>query len=284
MSEENGSDRSWIAQAHDHSIDAEATAIQEGSAANPRDWPRDAVVSGHMDSEAEYYARLQEAALHAAQSAVTAASTANDNQLIHAIRMYDDLERTANELAERVTEWRLAVEPFSDTDARDIEALASSTPESPAETRLIAVAKQVIKLREERNKESSFIETHASAVCPNLAEMAGPLLAARLLSHAGGLEPLAKTTAGTVQVLGAEDALFAHLNGQASSPKHGIIYIHPAIQQAVESERGSAARALAGKLVIAARVDHYSGEFTPSIHSDLETRMKTIHSREATEE
>jgi len=96
-------------------------------------------------------------------------------------------------------------------------------------------------------------------VAPNLAEMAGAELAARLIALAGGLEPLAKKPSGTLQVLGAEDALFAHLSGRAPSPKHGIIYTHEYVREHATRDRGSASRALAGKLTLAARVDHYRG-------------------------
>jgi nucleolar protein 56 len=113
--------------------------------------------------------------------------------------------------------------------------------------------------------------------------MAGPVLAARLLSLAGGLESLAKKPAGTVQVLGAEDALFAHLRGRGSSPKHGVIFTHEYVRGTHPDHRGSAARAFAGKLAIAARIDYYSGEFKQSVHDDLTERMATIREREVSQ-
>jgi nucleolar protein 56 len=109
--------------------------------------------------------------------------------------------------------------------------------------------------------------------------MAGAVLAARLIALAGGLETLAKKPSGTVQVLGAEDALFAHLAGRAPSPKHGVIYTHEAVRGTRPADRGSAARALAGKLAIAARIDHYAGDLRPSLHEDLRDRMATIRAR-----
>jgi nucleolar protein 56 len=109
--------------------------------------------------------------------------------------------------------------------------------------------------------------------------MAGPELAARLIALAGGLESLAKKPSGTVQVLGAEDALFAHLSGRAPSPKHGIIYTHDYVRNTRPEDRGSASRALAGKLTLAARVDHYSGERRAPLHDELRERMATIRAR-----
>jgi len=84
-------------------------------------------------------------------------------------------------------------------------------------------------------------------------------------------------------VLGAEDALFAHLAGRGSSPKHGIIYTHEYVSGTRPEDRGSAARAFAGKLSIGARIDHYSGERRPEIHAELADRMSTIRAR-ATDE
>jgi nucleolar protein 56 len=111
--------------------------------------------------------------------------------------------------------------------------------------------------------------------------MAGPVLAARLISLAGGLEALAKKPSGTVQVLGAEDALFAHLRGRAPSPKHGVIFTHDAVRGTHPDDRGSAARALAGKLTIAARVDHYSGERKAELDEQLRERIETIRARKS---
>jgi len=106
--------------------------------------------------------------------------------------------------------------------------------------------------------------------------MTGPVLAARLLSLAGGLDALAKKPAGTVQVLGAEDSLFAHLRGHAPSPKHGVIFTHEYVRGTRPEKRGSAARALAGKLTIAARVDRYSGERKPELDAELDERIARI--------
>ncbi|MFC6736838.1 hypothetical protein ACFQEQ_11395, partial [Halolamina salina] len=89
---------------------------------------------------------------------------------------------------------------------------------------------------------------------------------------------------GTVQVLGAEDALFAHLRGHAPSPKHGVIFTHEFVRGTRPDDRGSAARALAGKLSIAARIDYYSGDRRESVHEDLRDRMETIRARAADDE
>lgn len=157
--------------------------------------------------------------------------------------------------------------------------LADREPDGPAEARAVSLAERAVGLHEEAERLEAYVADHAPAVAPNLAALAGPTLAARLLSLAGGLESLAKEPSGTVQVLGAEDALFAHLRGEAPSPKHGVIYTHDYVRNTHPAERGSAARALAGKLTIAARIDHYSGDRRPELAAELDERIRTIRAR-----
>ncbi|MUW14707.1 hypothetical protein GJ633_08545, partial [Halorubrum sp. CBA1125] len=204
---------------------------------------------------------------------------ADDAQLVHLVRAMDDCERTANELAERLAEW--AGSRFDEV-APGIEgarAVADREPDGETDRRVVSLAERVVDLGAERDALAAAIDRIAPAVAPNLAEMAGPELAARLIALAGGLEPLAKKPAGTVQVLGAEDALFAHLSGRAPSPKHGVIYTHEHVRNTRPEDRGSAARAFAGKLALAARADHYAGERRPTLHEDLRKRMATIRAR-----
>ncbi|MEZ3164592.1 NOP5/NOP56 family protein [Halorubrum sp. RMP-47] len=253
--------------------------IADGEADRPLDWPRRAVEAGFADSTEDYYDRLKDATTRATRKAVRERERADDAQLIHAVRAMDDAERVANELAERAVEWAGTL--FDDVDsgidgARDV---AAREPESEVERRAVSLAARAAELDDERAALAETIARVAPAVAPNLAEMAGPELAARLIALAGGLEPLAKKPSGTVQVLGAEDALFAHLSGRAPSPKHGIIYTHEYVRGTRPEDRGSAARALAGKLTLAARADHYAGERRAQLHDDLRERMATIRAR-----
>ena len=269
----------WFAGLDADNVDAGARAIRDESADEPADWPAQAVEAGFAADEDEYYDRLQAAAVTASRGAARDSERADDRQLVHAVRAMDDCRRTANELAERAAEWAGAlydVEGGGVSLARDV---AARDPETPAEERAISLAERVVELDAEAAELEAFLETQMPVVAPNLSSMAGPVLGARLVSLAGGLESLAKKPSGTVQVLGAEDALFAHLRGQATSPKHGIIYTHDYVRGTHPDERGSAARALAGKLAIAARIDHYSGEVRPEIEQELDDRMATIRAR-----
>ena len=259
-------------------------AITTGEASAPRDWPALAVEAGYADSADDYYDRLHAATTAATRETVRERERADDAQLIHAVRAMDDCERTANELAERAAEWAGSLFDDAEPGIDGARAVAERAPESDVERRAVSLATRVADLAAERDELAATIDRLAPAVAPNLAEMAGPELAARLIALAGGLESLAKKPSGTVQVLGAEDALFAHLSGRAPSPKHGIIYTHEHVRNTRPEDRGSASRALAGKLTLAARVDHYSGERRATLHEELRERMATIRARGETDE
>ncbi len=269
----------WFDGVDPESLDCAREAVESGSAEEPREWPARAVESDFAADEDDYYDKLHEATTAATRTAAREAGRADDQQLKHAVRAMDDADRLANELAERAVEWGESL--FDDTpEGLDgARSLADRDPATPAAERAVSLATRAADLADEAAALRAHVEQTAPGVAPNLAEMAGPVLAARLIALAGGLEPLAKKPSGTVQVLGAEDALFAHLAGRAPSPKHGVIFTHEAVRGTRSEDRGSAARALAGKLAIAARVDHYGGERRPSIHDDLRERLATIRAR-----
>jgi nucleolar protein 56 len=280
MNARNPPDEGWFVGL-DTDDDSPATAIREGRASEPDDWPARAVEMGVVADEEEYYDRLRDATIAAARSEVTERERADDKQLAHAIRALDDCERTANELLERVAEWAGTHDEDATVDIEYARELAASEGADPVDRQIASLAQRVCDLTDEAEDLQTFVERSGPEVAPNLSALAGPLLAARLIALAGGLEALAKKPSGTVQVLGAEDALFAHLRGNAPSPKHGIIYTHDAVRGTASAERGSAARALAGKLTIAARIDHYSGDYRPELEADLADRMERIRARDS---
>jgi len=280
MSEDNPTDQGWFAGVEPGDIDAGVTAIQEGSASTVQDWPARAVESGFAADESEYYERLHETTVAASRRAVTQREGADDQQLIHSIRALDDCQRLANELTERVAEWAGSRDSEATVDSEYIEKLAAREPTDPIDERLVSLASRIVGLRREVQEIRTLVEQTAQSVAPNLTAMAGPELTARLIALAGGLAELARKPAGTIQVLGAEDALFAHLRGGAPSPKHGVIFTHEYVRGTAPADRGSAARALSGKLAIAARIDHYSGEYRPEIEAELEERIERIRARD----
>lgn len=269
----------WFAGLPPDDSEAAIESIASGSAETPRAWPSIAVEEGYADSEAEYYDRLRDATIEAARRSVRSREQADDSQLVHAVRSMDDTERLANELAERTAEWAGTLFDEAEPTVSGVRSLAGREPQTDAEAHVLALAEQVDALAAEAEGLRSFIERQTPQIAPNLDAMAGSVLAARLIALAGGLEALAKKPSGTVQVLGAEDALFAHLAGRGTSPKHGIIFTHEYVRGTHPDNRGSAARAFAGKLAIAARIDHYSGEYREEIHEELRDRIATIQAR-----
>jgi nucleolar protein 56 len=121
-----------------------------------------------------------------------------------------------------------------------------------------------------------YIELLMEEVAPNIKRLVGANLGARLISLAGGLENLSKMPASTIQVLGAEKALFTSLKSGAPPPKHGVIFQHGWIHNAPKWQRGKIARALAGKLSIASRIDNFSSTVNENILVTLEKRINEI--------
>ena len=139
------------------------------------------------------------------------------------------------------------------------------------------LARQGLELIKTRADLEKYIEISAGNIMPNTCALVGPLIAARLLAYAGSLFQLAKLPASTIQLLGAEKALFRHLKSGERPPKHGIIFQAAAIHTAPYHQRGKIARALAGKLSIASRVDYFTGEDkTSMLEIDLKKRIEDI--------
>lgn len=134
--------------------------------------------------------------------------------------------------------------------------------------------KNLYKIRKNMEK---YLNSIMKEITPNFSELAGPLLAARLIAFAGGLDKLAKKSSSTIQLLGAEKALFRYLHGHGKSPKYGYLYLHPMIQKAPAKKRGKVARVLASKLTIAIKMDYY-GEKDKSeeLKKELKKKVESI--------
>jgi len=126
---------------------------------------------------------------------------------------------------------------------------------------IVSYAERVQMLRNERQKLESYLEKLMKEECPNIQAVAGSAIGARLIATAGSLERLAEFPSSTIQVLGAEKALFSHLKKHTLCPKHGLIFAYPRLRGSPLKARGKIARKLASKLSIASRVDFFKGEF-----------------------
>ena len=134
--------------------------------------------------------------------------------------------------------------------------------------------KEFYKLRKQMEK---YVDQVLKEIAPNLRELAGPLIGARLIAMVGGLEKLAKKPSSTIQLLGAEKALFRFLRGRGKSPKFGLLFTHPLVQSTPLDKKGKVARVLASKLSIAVKLDFYGDkDKSKNMKEDLEKRIEKI--------
>lgn len=218
--------------------------------------------------DAHYDESLRDVALKLVRRKLRAEANA-EAELLQTIETLDDLNEIVNRLDERLYEWsRLRTE-----ERLRGQKLAE---ELQGEDLIGELAKVNLEMRKTRHLVEMSLETATIQMAPNLSHLAGPLLAARMISRAGSLKRLSEMPASTIQVMGAEKSLFKHLKGKAPSPKHGMIYRHPAIMRSPKRLRGRTARALAAKLAIAARVDQYSGELNSQLKATLDKRIDEI--------
>lgn len=178
----------------------------------------------------------REAVIHLAGIALSRIGP--DIHIIQAVEAADELAKVVNLMDERLAEW---------------EGYAGDAGAGPDHLR--ASRDRAV---ESRKALEEYLRTQMASVAPSLAGVVGPVLGARLISAAGGLHRLARMPAGTIQVLGAERALFRHLRDGKKGPKHGLLFQHPLVHRAAPKERGRAARSMSGKAAIAARMDFYS--------------------------
>ncbi len=242
-----------------------------------------------------------------------------DKLVIRAINMLDKLDKFANILSSLIREWYSAhfpeldrlvpehqpylklvlelgsrerftqaavkdVTELSDDDAARIAVAAMSSLGAPFDEldikTLKGCAREVIALYEFREQVAEYIDGLMAQVAPNLRAVVGSSVGARLISLAGGLKELSRSPSSTLQILGAEKALFRTLRTRSRPPKHGVIYQYPEVRGAPRWQRGKIARALAGKLSIAARVDAMSGEFVgEKLVADLKARITDIKTK-----
>ncbi len=204
-----------------------------------------------------------------------------DKILMGVIGIIDELDKTTNTFVERVREWyglhspeivraipsnEKFVELVSKYGHRDqikdekvkVKSASGMDFEDTDIEAIKTISKSVESMYEARKKLEKYLESVAKEVIPNTSAVAGPLLASRLLQLAGGLEKLSRMPSSTVQLLGAEKALFRHLKQGGKPPKFGVLFAHPYIQNAKQEFRGKVARLIAAKITIAARVDMYS--------------------------
>jgi nucleolar protein 56 len=209
-----------------------------------------------------------------------------------AVRALTDLDGAINTVGERLANWAAHDRGRSVPEAGGPRTVAEGLLAAEEPTRLAALVVDP-GLAEARRRLAALylallgaheaiehgLSESMPTRAPNLTALLGPLLAARLVSQAGGLERLARLPAGTVQVLGAERAFFEHLRGRAPPPKHGLLFLHPRLHGAPRAERGRLARALAGKVVLGARLDRGGRPLDPALAERFTARAEEIRRR-----
>ncbi|KAH7039992.1 uncharacterized protein B0I36DRAFT_4251 [Microdochium trichocladiopsis] len=218
-----------------------------------------------------------------------------DVMIVQAIKLLDDLDKELNNYAMRVKEWygwhfpemdrivndnlayaRIILvmgmrENAPNTDLsevlpEDIEARLKAGAEVSMGTEISEIdlenikllAEQVIGFTEYRQQLSQYLSSRMKAIAPNLTEILGELVGARLIAHTGSLLKLAKSPGSTIQILGAEKALFRALKTKHDTPKYGLIYHSSLVGQATGKNKGKIARMLSAKAALCLRVDALS--------------------------
>jgi len=274
-----------------------------------------AVDLGFVKREEQLREWVHKVSMELTKMKVRKAVEKRDLLVVQAIQTIDDLDKTLNLFMSRIREWyglhfpeldrlidkhetyaRLVVNfgRRDDFTAENLEkeGLPKAKAKQIAEIATVsmgadlsegdmdqiqAMCKSTLELYDVRQSLEKYVDSVMDEVAPNTRALAGSLLGARLIALAGGLTNLAKLPASTVQILGAEKALFRSLRTGARPPKHGIIFQHSLIHEAKRWQRGKVARALAGKLAIAARIDAFSGKYRgDELKVGLEKRIEEI--------
>jgi len=233
-----------------------------------------------------------------------------DIMIVQAIGLLDDLDKEINIYAMRVREWygwhfpemakimndnifyakcvqRMGMRvnckncDFSDILGDEtMEETLKKTAETSMGTEISefdliniqSLCDQVISLSDYRLQLYEYLKNRMAAIAPNLTMMVGELVGARLIAHSGSLINLAKQPASTIQILGAEKALFRALKSKTDTPKYGLIYHASLIGQSAPKNKGKISRVLAAKSALAIRVDALGEHDGPTIA--LENKVK----------
>ena len=277
-----------------------------------------AVKCGLSADEGTAIQELRDFAIAVSSSRVKEASGKLDLHVTQAINALDELDKTINVLAARMREWYGLHFPELDHLVQSLTAYARIVSSAGTRYRITnqilqdagiqekkseiilggvnrsrggditddnlkmlrQLADQVIEQSELRDDLANNIETTMDVVAPNVKELLTASVGARVIAKAGSLQRLATLPASTIQILGAEKALFRSLKTGANPPKHGMLFQHPLIHAAPKWQRGKIARAVAAKVAIAARIDAYRhAEKDPIIADKLKKRILEIQEK-----
>ena len=275
--------------------------------------PKILVDSGFAKDENEAMEKLREFAMQLSSSKITEVSQSPDLHITQAINTLDETDRMINSIGSRMREWYGLHFPELDNLIDSVNGYSqivlagkreniskenfenAGFPESKVEMLSLVkeksrggditeknlgivqtLAKQILDLFELRKTIEEHIEEQMATELPNITAVLGAAVGARILAHAGSLKRLSSMPASTIQILGAEKALFRSLKTGANPPKHGILFQHAIVHAAPKWQRGKIARAVAGKAAIAARVDVYGAGLNQTLLDKLNIRVQEI--------
>ncbi len=275
--------------------------------------PEILVTSGFAKDQNDAMAKLRDFAISLSSSKVAEVSGSPDLHIAQGINALDEVDKIINGISSRLREWYGLHFPELDNLIDSIIGYSqivvagkredlnkkifedAGFPESKVEMLSLvgqksrggdiskenlaivqSLAKQILELHELRKKLEEHIETQMNEIAPNLSVILGASVGARVLAHAGSLKKLSSMPASTIQVLGAEKALFRSLKTGSQPPKHGILFQHALVHAAPRWQRGKIARAIAAKAAIASRVDVHGAELNKTLFEKLNVRVKEI--------
>lgn len=248
----------------------------------PCDW-RQLQQLGLVKDRREYLEAVRCAAIYMAEEGVAAAAQEKDVELLQMVRTLDEMDTVINLLTERLIDWYISITPSfsrkyrgSGAGAARLVPMIGKKGTEPMKN----VAREILSMSAARTNLMKEVSRKAVVVIPNMSALVGGLVAARLMSRAGGLAAVAKMPGSSIQVIGAEGALFSHIRTGTPSPKHGIVFQHRRVHNAPREVRGSVARALAAKLAIAARLDYYRGELDTEFVNAANARIDGLIGKE----
>ncbi len=223
-----------------------------------------AIKSNFAGSKDEYLGLLHTTAIELAEKKVDA-SIGEDQIIILAINTLDEIDETLNLFCEKLRNWSYLYS--FDITKNDCEEQISNLMQCK------------LKQEEVRCSLQELIEKKMNEIAPNITNLAGPLIGARLISLAYGMKNISRMPSGTIQILGAKKALFRHLEKGTPPPKYGVIFKHPLIAGAPWWQRGKIAKALSSKLAIASRIDFFSGNTDNKLTDDLNCAIEMIKAK-----
>jgi nucleolar protein 56 len=201
----------------------------------------------------------QKVSILLAQKKVDERLRSEDLQIIQMVNALDDMIQTANLLSERLSCWSVIPTP---------------------EEKIQPFRNTLSKVNEEIKRLEQQIDVDMKHIAPNISKIVGPLIGARLISLAGGMQKLAVMPTSTVQILGAEKALFRFKKEGGKPPKHGVLFQHLLINKSPKTERGKIARILAAKTATAAKADAFTKrDIADDLLEEMTVRIKEMRNK-----